>query len=304
MQDPYQPPTTENTPVFDDSRPLFSNPFTFSAPAVPAGQRLFQNWGVQTTWITSDDGPHRMGLFRLGFDGEIAFPIFALEHPLCVVPHFAINYWDGPESDVYDMPPQTFDTSLGLSWKPSWNITSLNKTIDFDLFFSVGIYADFRRMTGQSFRFPSWAYGSLLLTKNIRLKLGVYYLDRVRCKILPSGGLIWTPNSQWRFEFLFPNPRVVYRPGTTNLNNLEFYARGEYGGGSWTIKHHETGFAERVERVDYNDYRIMLGGNWNTCRTGTAYFEIGISFARELYYQNLKRYALDPGFVMEGGLHF
>ncbi|MDO4550867.1 MAG: DUF6268 family outer membrane beta-barrel protein [Planctomycetia bacterium] len=296
------PPVQESPPLFSGNGAFASNPFQYDSDT-STGPRLFQHWGTDLTWITtSSDGGKKLGLFRLSFDGEITIPIFALEHPLYFKPRFAVNYWNGPQSDIYDMPPQTFDASLGLAWQPQWKAECLGGTeINFDLYFSVGIYSDFRKVSGKSFRFPSYGYFSLKLTPNVQLKLGVYYLDRVRYKISPAGGLIWTPNNQWEFQFLFPNPQVTYRPEMSSFNNLVLYARGEYGGGSWTIKHMN---GRGVERVDYNDYRIMFGGSWVTTRRHEGYFEIGLSFARELYYSDLRSHSVNAGFIMSGGFHF
>lgn len=305
LADPYQPPVQESAPLFSNAGNFLSNPFGSQADKsdTTTAQRLFQNWGVEMTWITADDGSKNLGLFQMDFMGEIAFPIFALERPLYFVPKFSIYYWDGPQSDHYDMPPQTFDASLGLSWCPRWTPACLGgaTNIDFDLYFSVGIFSDFRKVNSDSFRFPSHAMFSTKLTNNISVKLGILYMDRVRYDILPAVGLIWKPSPRWEFEIMFPNPRVTYRPAQAHLKDLELYARGEYGGGSWTIKHDRDGY---VDTVDYNDYRIMLGGSWRNARRHSGFFEFGLSFARELRYDVVGRRSLDPGFVLAGGMHF
>ncbi len=304
LVDPYQPPQTEATPLFNNTGNFLSNPFSgMGTQDTTTRQRFFQNWGVETTWITADNGSKNLGLFELDFMGEIAFPIFALERPIFIVPRFSVYWWDGPQSMYYDMPPQTFDAAMGLSWCPRWTPACLGGATEFnfDLYFSVGLYSDFRKVTSDSFRFPSHAMVSVDITKTIAAKVGLLYMDRVRYDFLPCVGLVWKPSPRWEFQIMFPNPRVIYRPAQAHLQNLELYARGEYGGGSWTIKHAD---GSGAERVDYNDYRLMLGGSWRTPRSHSGFFEIGISFARELDYKYSGDLSLDPGFVMAGGLHF
>ena len=305
IQDPYMVPA-------DTSRPLFENPpsnpfssYSSQTTEPVAGTRLFQNFGADFTWITPKAGQKQMGLFRIDVAGDIAFPICASQdRPLLLEPRFAINWWNGPQSNLYDMASSTFDASLGLRWMPQWKLNSMATALEFDLFFSVGIYSDFKKVTGESFRFPSWAYVSLDFTKTIKGKIGIWYLDRVRYKIFPSGGIIWSPNSQWEFQILFPNPRVTYRPVGGGFRDMNLYARGEYGGGSWTVQHLVDGNC----RTDYNDYRIMFGLDWANKYRSTGYFEIGVAFGRELYFADARNrnhsYSLDAGFIMQAGLHF
>lgn len=306
IQDPYMSPGTTSRPLLENPP---SNPFSAftggaggTAGTSERGTRLFQNFGTDFTWITSGAGVHNMGLFRMDFAGDIAMPVFsAQENPFLIEPRFAINYWNGPQSDVYDMSAHTFDASLGLRWLPQLQMSSMATALKFDLFFNVGLYSDFKSVTSKSFRFPSWGYLSFELTKTLEVKAGVWYLDRVRYKIFPSGGVIWRPNEQWEFDILFPNPRVTYRPAGASLHNVSLYTRGEYGGGSWTVDHEFGG----TVKTDYNDYRIMFGLDWHGRGGSVGYFELGVAFARELYFDDPRgAYDLDAGFLMQAGFHF
>ncbi len=243
-----------------------------------------------------------MGLFRFDLHGNIAIPVFASqENPLLFEPRFAMNFWNGPISGMYDMPGRTYDASLGVRWLPKFQLASMATALDFDLFFSVGIYSDFHKASSKSFRFPSWGYVSFDVTNNIKAKIGVWYLDRANHKIFPSGGIIWSPNPQWEFQLLFPNPRVTYRPAGATLRDMSLYARGEYGGGSWAIAHEIGG----TERTDYNDYRLMFGLDWKGRAGGMGFFELGVAFAREIYIDDGRGgYDLDPGFIFQTGFNF
>ena len=93
---------------------------------------------------------------------------------------------------------------------------------------------------------------------------------------------------------------MTYRPVGSGVQNLNLYARGEYGGGSWTVEHAQIGST----RTDYNDYRIMFGMDWRNRYRASGYFELGVAFARELYLADGGKYSLDPGFVLATGLRF
>jgi hypothetical protein len=126
------------------------------------------------------------------------------------------------------------------------------------------------------------------LSPNVTLKAGVWYLDRVRVKILPAGGIIWIPggNRDVRLELLFPNPKIAMRMATDPWNTeWWFYARGEYGGGSWTIKRDNIA-GEPIQEVDYNDLRAALGVEFDSYSRFDGLFEVGLAFERELYYRS------------------
>jgi len=302
IQDPYQAPATSGGPLLKNSP---SNSFNSLKFGGENGTKLFQNFGLDVTWITSGSDRSKMGLFRFDVCGDMAIPLFAnQENPFLFEPRFAMNIFNGPKGDFLgeyeNFSVNQYDVSLGLRWLPKFQLSRMATPLEFDLFFSVGLYTDFKSLTSRSFRFPSWAYLSLDVTNNIKAKIGVWVLDRVRYSILPSGGVVWTPNDRWEFQILFPNPRVTYRPVNATLKDMSLFVRGEYGGGSWTTKTDEGTF-----RKDYNDYRILFGLDWKGPANGTGFFELGGAFGRELYFnEGLGSYGLDAGFILQAGLHF
>ena len=129
------------------------------------------------------------------------------------------------------------------------------------------------------------------LSPHMTLKAGVWYLDRVQVKILPAGGLVWTPNADIYFNILFPNPKIAKRLTTWGNTEWWLYASGDYGGGTWTIKRN-TGLRRRrvhpadgtYTRFDYNDIRVAVGLEFKTPRQLEGHFEVGLSCSRQLVY--------------------
>lgn len=302
IQDPYQAPVSQGGPLLNNPP---SNSFNSLSFGGEDGIKFIQNLGLDVTWIVSGASKKNMGLFRFDVCMDVPLPYFARqENALFFEPRFAMNLFNGPKGDFdgkYEsLTSNEFDVSLGLRWLPKFQLNKMATPLEFDFFFSVGLYTDFKSIKGRSFRFPSWAYLSLDLTNNIKAKIGVWVLDRVRYTILPSGGVIWTPNDRWEFQILFPNPRVTYRPVNAVLKDMSLFARGEYGGGSWTVKTDDGTY-----RKDYNDYRILLGLDWRGPANGIGFFEFGGSFGRELYFnKGVGSYKIHPGFILQAGLHF
>ena len=66
----------------------------------------------------------------------------------------------------------------------------------------------------------------LTFSPSIKIKAGVWYLDRVVVKILPAGGICWTPNPDVYFDILFPNPKIGKRLTTWGNTDWWIYCLG------------------------------------------------------------------------------
>ena len=123
-------------------------------------------------------------------------------------------------------------------------------------------------------------------TPTVKVKGGIWYLDRNKVKLLPAGGIVWTPSAETRLDIFFPNPKLARR--LSNMGNTEFwlFLAGEYGGGNWTIKRAVGPAAGDVDSVDYNDMRVGVGLEFNNPGRISGLFEVGVAFERELIYRN------------------
>jgi hypothetical protein len=226
-----------------------------------------------------------LGIQDLELSATFAIPVlYNTETPLLVTSGFAFHWWAGPSAAGVDMPPRTYDAYLEAAWNPQ-----VTQWLGGELAFRVGVYSDFKRVTVDSLRFPSKALAVMTFSPSFKVKAGVLYLDRYPVKILPAGGVVWTPNSDVRFEILFPDPKVARR--LTTWGNTEWwgYARGEYGGGAWTVNRLAAnvplGFAN-PDLVGYNDLRVALGLEFIQLGGLTGLFEGGVAFERELRYRS------------------
>ena len=100
-------------------------------------------------------------------------------------------------------------------------------------------------------------------------------------KLLPAGGIVWTPNSDVRFDILFPNPKFTKRIITIGTTDWRFMVRGEYGGGEWTVKR-----IAGLDEVNYNDIRIATGLEFDRSGGIHGSLEVGVAFAREILFRN------------------
>ena len=270
--------------------------------------------GVQLDYLwMPGDGVEEFGIHDAELNVTFAIPFFYnTETPLLVTPGFAMHYWNGPVTPDppppgthgADLPAHVFDAYLDAAWNPQ-----VSPWFGGELSFRVGVYSDFERVRHDSIRYTGKAVAVLSFSPSIKIKAGAWYLDRNRVKILPAGGLIWTPNTDIRFEILFPDPKFAKR--RANYGNTEwwFTIRGEYGGGAWTVVRVNPGdlaIDGLLDSVDYNDLRCAVGLEWVNASGLSGLFEVGIAFEREIYYTSRLPEVFRPNTTvfLRGGLTY
>lgn len=276
--------TIEPTP-FDpysypgEHAPALPNPYGRS-PGEPWQQtnRFLQKLHIENTWLARF-GDRGFGVNDTDLNGTFAVPFAFNPTPFMITPGFTYHAWDGIATGSFDgapdLPPRAYDAYLDTSWRPQ-----VTDWLTADLGLRIGVYSDFNKVNADSVRFIGRGLGIVTLSPQWQVAAGVVYLDRLDVKILPAGGLIWTPNEDRRFEILFPNPKLAFRWTTIGNTDVWWYVSGEYGGGSWTIE--RPGGAG--DRIDYNDLRAMAGIEGFGLSGWHAYFEVGYVFNREILY--------------------
>jgi len=291
FQGGIQPPTTWDpygTPGVQPA-PLFPQDPYLAGPGYPTGtvatmRRFLQEMRLDYVWMPGS-GPEELGIHDADLSATFAVPFFYNQQtPLLVTPGFAFQLWNGPVAP--DFPPRTFEAYLDTAWNPQ-----VTPTFGGELAFRIGVYSDFSRVSNESIRYTGHGLAVISLSPSFQVKAGVMYLDRVHVKLLPAGGVVWTPNPDVRFEILFPNPKLATRLTTVGNTDWWLYCRGEYGGGSWTVKRNP---GDDQDEVDYNDMRFAVGLEYERLGCVNGRFEVGIAFERELFYRSPTTAAFEP----------
>ncbi len=232
------------------------------------------------TWVTGGGDASDLGINDFDFSAAMAFPNFMFStQPLYVVPSFSLHLWSGPESP-HDLPANAYSAFLDFGWG-----TDPRKPLGGEVGVRMGAFTDFNTMNSTSWRILGQGLIRLQTTPTVALRGGVIYINRNDLKLLPAFGLLWTPNSQTRFDIFFPKPKLSQRLTTLGNYDVWWYIAGEYGGGSWTIQR-EAGFSDRV---DINDLRLILGAEWGQSTLlqqgrRVGFFEAGWVTNREVWY--------------------
>ena len=266
-------------------------------------RQFFARLRAEHTYLLGDNSGDAMSLNKTEVATTVAFPFFGdIDNPLLLSPGFAFNWFDGPVADPTamprgpDLPPRVYDAYLDVAWLPRW-------TPEFgaELGARVGVYSDFREVNEDSLRVLGRGLGVISVTPQFELLGGAVYLDRLRVKVLPAGGVRWRPSPEWDLYLVFPNPKVRRTWFSTGSADFWWYVAGEYGGGSWTAE--RAGFGDRF---DYNDMRVVTGLEWQTPTQATGHLEIGYAFDREVRFESGApgRAKLDDAVMFRAGVGF
>jgi hypothetical protein len=200
------------------------------------------------------------------------------------------------EPDSTDLPAQVYDLSLELRMYWPFGDRWLGE-------FAVapGMFSDFDNTSGDAVRIVGRGIGYYKRSESFRLAIGLAYLDRQDISVLPLGGVIWTPNPDWRYEIMIPRPRIAHRIWFDGQDERWVYVVGEFGGGSWAIQ--RAGGMRDI--ATYRDYRLILGIEFQYDSGRAWRLEAGYAFGRQLEYESTVG-DLEPDGVglVRGGLTF
>lgn len=262
-------------------------------------QRLFHAFRFRHTYLNGGD-PDKVEINDTEVATSLSFPNWlGSRMPLTISPGAVFHNWQGPDTFVTgdDLPATAYSAYLSFD-----HSTALNQQFGAEGNFTIGAYSSFDTFTSDTLRFTGLGLIWIRLSPTVTLKLGAEYLDRLEIKLLPAGGIFWTPDPNTRLSLYFPRPKLSRR--LPNLGNLEVwgYLSAEYGGGSWTVRR----VANFSDQVDLNDYRIMTGLEWIGVRGGTGFAEVGFVFDRELMYRSSEPLdsALGDTLMFRGGFAF
>ena len=273
--DPYAPPGSF-PPSLMPQDPHF--PYNTPAFSTTGALRFLQEVRFDYVWLAGR-GANELGIHEAEIFGTFALPFFHnTQTPLLVTPGFAVHVWEEPVRTLDR--PVLFDAYLEGAWNPQ-----VTPMFGGELAFQVGVHSDFKHIDRHSIRYQGKGLAVLALSPNMKVKAGVWYIDRNRVKLLPAGGFVWTPqgpDGNVVLEVLFPNPRIAFRLADYHSTEWWLYGRGEYGGGAWTVKRWDTG---GPDRLDYNDIRAAAGLEFLRPRL-SGLFEVGVAFEREIFFVN------------------
>ena len=297
--DPYAVPS--QTPLFGSILPI-GNPSTSVGQTPPSGiysgnfdrfvpetyeamRRFRDATSFEYTHLPGGSGASAFGMDEIDMRMQLAFPCRFIPDNgkpgyLYIAPAGSLVWWNGPVGQLYHMSPNGFGAFLDVGMQPKFN-----ETFGLIAWGRVGLFSDFEKVSSDALRFQGRLEGTVRTSPQMQIQGGMIYYGRARIKMLPTGGVVWTPNEDWVLKLIFPNPKVSRRLWTGPQADWWGYVHADYAGGSWDIS--------GPGLTDYNDIRLGMGIEFAAQNQIGGYFEFGGSFARELY-SNGHRWASPP----------
>lgn len=260
--------------------------------------KFIQDLRFRHTYVAGGEDPTDLGINDSDFAVTFTIPNFLTTgQPLFISPAFALHLWQGPSFMPADLPPTAYSAYLDAQWESDPKLQ-----IGAELGFRIGVFTDFNTLSDESLRIMGVGLGVFRLTPTLTFKVGATYLDRNKIKILPAGGLLWTPTPQVKFDIYFPQPKLSAYLTTVGRYELWGYAAAEYGGGAWTIQRADG----TSDAIDINDIRISGGFEWTGPRGLTGFVETGFVFRRQVVYvvTPADTFNADDSFMVRAGLSF
>ena len=246
----------------------------FTSGQAPRRDGMFQKVNFDVLWAPKGKGDAALGLTQLNLSATFGLPAPTREAPLLLKPFFHTWFFDHSE-----LSPTFATTGLDLLW-----LVPIVKNKFTLALGAVPSYSGDFKAKKESFRIPAHVVGIWNCNPRTKILFGVLYLDRsTSYNWLPMGGIIWTPNEDIDFELTFPRIRLAQRIkwwGSVAGDSVSdwLYAGFEFGSGSWGYQVNP----DFDTRVEYSDYRLLLGYE-RRCLSGlTLAFEVGWMFRREI----------------------
>lgn len=241
---------------------------------IDARNGFFQKLKVSAD-VLPQFGTDNLGWTDIGVDLVTALPFFTRENPIIITPSYDIHFLDRP--DGFDLPPTLHDIAIDFHVFRIFG----NHWIA-DVAVQPGLYGDSESLgSSEALRFNGRALGIYAPTIDVKYVLGVTYLDGGWSKIVPVAGVVWKPNDDVEYQFVFPTPRFAWRLPWTNIPGKDerwAYLSVEYGNQAWAFQQSNGD----PDVLAYRDYRVIFGLERKVVGGLSHKVEIGYVFSRDM----------------------
>lgn len=213
---------------------------------------------------------------------------------LLVTPGFGVHCWQAP--DALELPSTVFDAYVDIAWR-----TPFNDRLGFGFGLTPGVYGDYRQWSPRAFQLTGWGLVDYRFTRTWTVVAGAAVVRQLDMRVLPVGGLIWTPNEQTRLELLVPRSRLVRK--VTSLatgGGVWAYGAVQFGGGSWAVTLPD----DSTALVTVSDLRAVLGLEWFRSRSVAGVAEVGYVFDRTISANRVPEFNPNDTLLLSAGATF
>lgn len=265
---------------WDEQRPAAAMPFWYAR-------------SLSATWLPKN-GADGFGNTDVPVATSFA-PVWFDDLPaLLVTPGFGFHFWDAPDS--LELPSTVFDSYVDVTWR-----TPVTDRWGLAFGITPGVYGDYKQFNPRAFQLTGWGLVDIRLTPTWTLLAGAAVVRQLDMRVLPVGGLLWTPNADARLELLVPRSRIAWKLREFAGGGAAWsYVACQYGGGTWAVA---TADGSTVV-VTSSDIRAILGLEWFRSRTVAGVAEVGYVFARTISADGTPEFNPNDAIMLQLGTTF
>jgi hypothetical protein len=258
-------------------------------------------WG-NMAWLSSERTSidnSRFDVFELNLGLNHTTPtgsspwLFSVEH------EFGYRSWEGPAT--IDLPGGVYH--FGWDMRLETPLNSPLSPFAFTLAFNPSINSDFDQSLGrQAINLDARGIMYIQADPRLMFAFGAGFWDRVKDRVIPYVGLVWTPDDRWEFRLMFPQSRISYFLGNVmGVEDVWLYASGEYHIESYQIG--TTEVAAGQDQIELQDWRALIGVRKCTPWV-SGFFEAGWVFDRNVTMRVGPDFDISSGFIGRVGISF
>ena len=244
-------------------------------------QRMFQGASAGISYMPGW-GNHGLEMTQIRFGATVGMRAPLENSFILLSPSFEPTFvrWEGRET----FPDKLYSASL--------NCTLIKKINDrWSAMASAGPrWSSDGKETQHAVRCSLMGGMTWIKSRQWQFRFGVVYLNRSdNYNIIPYGGLIWSPNDDWKYELMAPMLRVARR--CHNLPTV-FARDGEseywgyfgigFGGGTWAFQ----SVGNRSDVANYSEFSVVIGLESKRMERTPWKAELGYVFGRYMSFEN------------------
>ncbi len=283
-----------STPIAPGQGPLFDDLGSeWDEQRKSAADRFWYARSLSATWLPKN-GVDGFGTTDVPIATSFA-PVWFDELPaLLITPGFGFHFWQAPA--VLELPSTVFDAYVDIAWR-----TPVTERLGFGFGLTPGVYGDYRQSSPKAFQLTGWGLVDYKLTNTWTVVAGAAVVRQLDMRVLPVGGLIWTPNADNRLELLFPRSRFVRKAQSFDAGGGAWiYTAVQFGGGSWAVTLPD----DTTALVTISDLRAILGLEWFRTRSVAGVAEVGYVFARTISANRVPEFNPSDTIMLSAGATF
>jgi hypothetical protein len=260
---------------------------------------------LPTQSVSRSNSRGSLGIFETNLELRYTAPIPG-QWILSIAPQFNLRGWDGPGSPAANSPRLDGEA---IRFGSDFRLTSPTVgPTTFEIGFTPALSSDLERsLSSDAWSFD--AYGALQIrtSPNWLVVVGALFWDRVNDRVLPYGGLVYTPNGVFEARLLFPRADVSVFVGAPWGVPQWLYLAAEYHVEAWEVDNPLLTPAvgrRTADRFEMEDWRLLFGVRSESVGV-SSFLEAGWVFGRHADFLNTAAdFDISSGFITRFGVRW